>query len=259
MNIVIIEDESMTSEDMAEIIMGMKAGITIAAILSSVKEAISYFMESPKIDLIFSDIQLGDGLSLEIFKSVDIKAPIIFCTAYDEYALDAIKSNGIEYILKPFTKETIESAINKYNRLQKHFSPAATDYEKLIQEIAKTSDTISKQHRSILVYYRDKVLPVKIDDIALFHIDGEVNRLICFDGKSFIVNQSLDELEHVVQNKFFRVNRQYLLNRLAVRDASYYFSRKYVVNLTVAVKEAVIVGKSKSAAFLRWLAGSNPV
>src|SRR5260221_4122561 len=253
MNIVIIEDESMTSEDMAEIIVGMKEGITISAIISSVKEAISYFTEGPKVDLIFSDIQLGHGLSLEIFKSVKVQATIIFCTAYDEYALEAIKSNGIEYILKPYSKETIESAINKYNQLKKHFSPAATDYEKLIQSLARTSPALN-QYRSILVYYKDKVMPLKIDDIALFYIDGEVNRLTCFDGRSFIVNQALDELEEIVQDRFFRVNRQYLVNRQAVRDASTYFHRKYVVNLTVVVKEAVIVGKNKSSEFLQWLA-----
>ncbi len=244
MNIVIIEDESMTSEDMAEIIVGMKEGITISAIISSVKEAISYFTEGPKVDLIFSDIQLGDGLSLEIFKSVKVQA---------QYALEAIKSNGIEYILKPYSKETIESAINKYNQLKKHFSPAATDYEKLIQSLARTSPALN-QYRSILVYYKDKVMPIKIDDIALFYIDGEVNRLTCFDGRSFIVNQALDELEEIVQDRFFRVNRQYLVNRQAVRDASTYFHRKYVVNLTVVVKEAVIVGKNKSSEFLQWLA-----
>src|SRR5882672_3493414 len=182
MNIVIIEDELLTAEDMAEIINGMKADITISATLHSVKDAVSFFKEKPKVDLIFSDIQLGDGLSLEIFQSVEIKAPIIFCTAYDEYALEAIKSNGIEYILKPFTKETIVNAINKYQRLKKHFAPASTDYEKLIQTITQSTGS-KNEHRSILVYYKDKVLPIALNDIALFQIDGEVNRLLCFDGK----------------------------------------------------------------------------
>src|SRR5712672_2657177 len=123
MNIVIIEDELLTAEDMAEIINSMKEEITISAMLHSVKDAVSFFRENPNVDLIFSDIQLGDGLSLEIFQSVEIKAPIIFCTAYDEYALEAIKSNGIEYILKPFTAETVIRAIDKYHQLKKHFIP----------------------------------------------------------------------------------------------------------------------------------------
>jgi DNA-binding LytR/AlgR family response regulator len=253
MNIVIIEDELLTAEDMAEIIRDMNEGITISALIPSVKDAISFFKGGPKVDLIFSDIQLGDGLSLEIFKSIEIKAPIIFCTAYDEYALEAIKSNGIEYILKPFTKETIVSAINKYQRLKTHFSSASLDYDKLIQAITQSGRS-NNEYRSILVYYKDKVLPIELNDIALFQIDGDVNRLLCFDGKSYIVNQSLDELEQIVQDQFFRANRQYLISRRAVRDASSYFHRKYVVNLTIAVKEAVIVGKNKTAAFLQWLA-----
>ena len=252
MNIVIIEDELLTAEDMAEIIGDMNEDITISAIIPSVKEAISFFKASPKVDLIFSDIQLGDGLSLEIFNTVEIKAPIIFCTAYDEYALEAIKSNGIDYVLKPFTKETIVRAINKYQRLKTHFSPVL-NYEKLFQAITQSTGS-NNEYRSILVYYKDKVLPIRLHDIALFQIDGEVNRLLCFDGKSYIVNQSLDELEQIVQDQFFRANRQYLVSRRAVRDASSYFHRKYVVNLTVAVKEAIIVGKNKSTAFLQWLA-----
>ena len=253
MNIVIIEDELLTAEDMAEIINSMNEDISIAAMLHSVKDAVSFFKENPKVDLIFSDIQLGDGLSLEIFQSAEIKAPIIFCTAYDEYALEAIKSNGIEYILKPFTKETIVSAINKYQRLKTHFAPVSVDYKNLIQAIAQSTGS-NNEFRSILVYYKDKVLPIPLNDIALFQIDGDVNRLMCFDGKSFIVNQSLDELEQIVQDQFFRANRQHLVNRRAVRDASSYFQRKYVVNLTVAVKEAIIVGKNKTSAFLEWLA-----
>ncbi len=253
MNIVIIEDELLTAEDMAEIINSMNEDISIAAMLHSVKDAVSFFKENPKVDLIFSDIQLGDGLSLEIFHSVEIKAPIIFCTAYDEYALEAIKNNGIEYILKPFTKETIVSAINKYQRLKTHFAPASIDYKNLIQAIAQATSPTT-EYRSILVYYKDKVLPIPLNDIALFQIDGDVNRLMCFDGKSFIVNQSLDELEQIVQDQFFRANRQHLVNRRAVRDASSYFQRKYVVNLNVAVKEAIIVGKNKTSAFLEWLA-----
>ncbi len=253
MNIVIIEDELLTAEDMAEIINNMKEDITISAMLHSVKDAVSFFKENPKVDLIFSDIQLGDGLSLEIFQSVEIKAPVIFCTAFDEYALEAIRSNGIEYILKPFTKNTIISAINKYRRLKTHFTPASMDYEKLFQAITRSTRP-DNEHRSVLVYYKDKVLPIALNDIALFQIDGEVNRLQCFDGKSFIINQSLDELEQIAQDQFFRTNRQYLVNRRAVRDASAYFNRKYLVNLTVVVKEAIIVGKNKSPAFLEWLA-----
>jgi DNA-binding LytR/AlgR family response regulator len=252
MNIVIIEDEIMTAEDLAEIISQMAADIHISAILHSVKDSIQYFKELPSTDLVFSDIQLGDGLSFEIFRAVRVEAPIIFCTAYDEYALEAIRSNGIEYILKPFTAETVTRAIDKYHQLKKHFVPAELDYEKLIRSITGNGGS-EKKINSILVYYKDKILPVGLDEIALFYIDKELTRLHCFNGKIYMVNQTLEELEQLSKGSFFRVNRQYLVNRRAVVDAHHYQPRKYIINLSIPFKDALVVSKNRTAAFLQWL------
>ena len=252
MNIVIIEDELLTAEDLAYILGNADLNISVQAILTSVRDAIAWFQRQPVVDLVFSDIQLGDGLSFEVFSAVRISAPIVFCTAYDEYALEAIRSNGIEYILKPFTAAAVIGAINKFQRLKKHFIPAAVDYEKLIQLITD-NERPRQDISSVLVYHRDKVLPVPLAEIALFFIDGEVIRLHCFNGKSYIVNQTLDELEQQGKGTFFRANRQYLVNRRAVTDANYYQPRKYVVNLSIAFKEAIVVSKNRTAAFLQWL------
>jgi two-component system response regulator LytT len=252
MNIVIIEDEILTAEDLAEIIGQLDKDIRVSATLHSVKDAIRYFTDRPSTDLVFSDIQLGDGLSFEIFRAVRIDAPIIFCTAYDEYALEAIRSNGIEYILKPFTTETVIKAIDKYHQLKKHFIPAELDYEKLIRSITG-SDRPGRQVSSILVHHRDKILPIGLDEIALFYIDGELTRLHCFNGKTYIINEALDELEQLSKANFFRANRQYLVNRRAVTDANHYLPRKYVVNLSIPFKEAIVVSKNRTSAFLQWL------
>jgi two-component system response regulator LytT len=252
MNIVIIEDELLTAEDLAEIIGRLDNDIQLSAILHSVKDSIDYFRERPPTDLVFSDIQLGDGLSFEIFRAVPIRAPIIFCTAYDEYALEAIRNNGIEYILKPFTAETVIRAIDKYHQLKKLFMPVELDYEKLIRSITG-SDRPAKQPSSILVYYKDKIVPVGWDEIALFYVEGDLTHLHGFNNKNYIVNQSLDELEQLSKGNFFRVNRQYLVNRRAVVDANYYSNRKYVVNLSVPFKEVLVVSKNRTTAFLQWL------
>lgn len=252
MNIVIIEDELLTAEDMAEIIGQLGEEIHISAVLHSVKDACRYFEEAPVVDLIFSDIQLGDGLSFEIFRTSRVDAPIIFCTAYDEYALDAIKSNGIDYILKPYTVESIQRAIAKYDRLKRLFVPVEIDYEKLIRSITGVSKP-DDETGSILVYYKDKILPLGFDEIALCYVDGEFVRLHCFDSKSYIVSQALDELEKLTKGGFFRVNRQYLVNRRAVLDANHYPPRKYIVNLSIPFKEALVVSKNRTAAFLQWL------
>lgn len=252
MNIVIIEDEILTAEDLADIIGQIDKDIRITAVLNSVEASLRYFKEPRATDLVFSDIQLGDGLSFEIFRSVRIGAPIIFCTAYDEYALQAIRSNGIEYILKPFTAETVIQAIEKYRQLKKYFTPVEPDYEKLIRSITGM-DKMEKKVGAVLVYHKDKILPIGLDDIALFYIDGELTRLHCFNGKTYVVNQPLDELEQLSGNAYFRINRQYLVNRRAVTDAHHYHPRKYVANLSIPFKEALVVSKNRTTAFLQWL------
>ncbi len=251
MNVVIIEDELMTAEDLTEIIGRIGKDVHIAAVLHSVKDAIHYFLDDPPVDLVFSDIQLGDGLSFEIFRAVRIGAPVIFCTAYDEYALEAIRNNGIEYILKPFTAETVGKAFAKYTQLKKHFIPAVIDYEKLIRSI--TTGRNEQQIGSILVYHRDKIVPIGLDEIALFYIEGELTRLHCFNGKTYPVNQSLDELEEISKANFFRINRQYIVSRQAVIDANHYPPRKYSVNLSIPFKEVLVVSKNRTTDFLQWL------
>ena len=251
MNIVIIEDEPLTAEDLTDIIGRIGGDIRILAVLDSAKTAISFFLNRPKVDLVFSDIQLGDGLSFEIFRSARVDAPIIFCTAYNEYALDAFRSNGIEYILKPYTRESIIRAIDKYYQLKKHFVPAEVDYEKIIRTI--TGGDKNKTAGSVLVYHREKIIPIGFEEIALFYIDKDLTYLHCFNGRSYVVEQSLEELEEAARGDFFRINRQSLVNRRAVLDASHYENRKYVVNLSIPFREALVVSKNRTGPFLQWL------
>ena len=137
MRIIIIEDECLTANDLADALKQLDPSITIDAILSSVKQASDYFSHNNFPDLIFSDIQLGDGLSFEIFKNNDVTIPIIFCTAYNEYALEAFKTNGIDYILKPFTNESLNKTLQKYKQLQKRFSRETYSYENMINLLQK--------------------------------------------------------------------------------------------------------------------------
>jgi two-component system, LytTR family, response regulator LytT len=224
------------------------------ASLSSVKEAIAYLKENVKPDLIFSDIQLGDGLSFEIFKAVNISVPVIFCTAYDEYALNAFKTNSIDYILKPFTTKTIEAALNKYHNLKQSLAGNPVSYEAVLKALMKEA---SPQTTHILIHYKEKILPVSLEDIAVFYIENEVTRLMTFDKKSYSADKNLEDLEQIAGNAFFRVNRQCMVNRRAVVDASRYFSRKLSVNLNVPFKETITVSKEKTPLFLNWLEGGS--
>ncbi|HEX2967576.1 MAG TPA: LytTR family DNA-binding domain-containing protein [Bacteroidales bacterium] len=249
MNIVIIEDEKITADDLAETITKAEPGATIIAILSSVKASVTYFQDNDSFDLIFSDVQLGDGLSFEIFRKVRVKAPIIFCTAYDEYALNAFRTNGIDYILKPFTTKSISEALRKYHTLKQTFS-GEQHYKAIIDTLMNRE---TPKTAAILVHQNDKILPVLLEDIALFYIKTEITWLITFGKKTYAINKYLDELEDLCGSGFFRVNRQCLVNRKAIIDASHYFSRKLSVNISVSFTEKIIVSKEKTPQFLEWL------
>ncbi len=255
MRIVIIEDEKLTAEDLAETILKVEPDAQIVASLSSVKEAVNYFQKNEKPDLIFSDIQLGDGLSFEIFKTVTVSTPIIFCTAYDAYALNAFKANGIDYILKPFTKKIIVNTLDKFKELRNNLSRTLINYGSISELFGNRNN---KQDASVLVYIKDKIIPVKTNDIALFYIQNETIHFITFSQKTYTVNKTLDELETITGNYFYRANRQYLINRKAIKDASQYFHRKLVVNLSIpyAANEPITVSKVKATEFLNWLSSN---
>jgi len=244
MKVVIIEDEPLMAQDLAACIRAAEPSAEVVATLSSVREAINYFRGGPAPDLIFSDIQLGDGLSFTIFGSSARTIPVIFCTAYDEYALDAFRAAGIDYILKPFSSKDISTAITKYRAFRG--APPAYD------EVARTF--ANRKQQSVLVFYKEKIVPVDTADIALFYLHHEVTWLLTFGKLQFVINKPLEELERTIAGRFYRVNRQFLVNRRAIKDVSHYFGRKLLLNLTIPFEEKVTVGRLKTNDFLDWLA-----
>jgi len=251
MKIVIIEDEQLTARDLAESITAAEPGVEIVATLSSVKEAIDFFKENNDAELIFSDIKLGDGLSFKIFDTIGTNIPVIFCTAFDEYALQAFKAAGIDYILKPFTVKTIAAAIAKYKQLKSRFTKKVTSYE----EFGKALDSAKKQ-TALLVFYKDKILPIKLEDIALFYLQHDVTCLVTFTKQQYFINETLEDAEKMAGATFYRVNRQYLVNKKAIIDISKYFGRKLLLNLNIPFPEKVTVSKLRVTHFLAWLSSN---
>jgi two-component system, LytTR family, response regulator LytT len=256
MKIVIIEDEKWTAKDLSKTITSLDEDAEIVAILASVEEAVAYLKDNKDIDLIFSDIQLGDGLSFDIFETIDNKTPIIFCTAFNEYALKAFDTLGIDYLLKPFTKKTVGKALEKYQQLIGKFSPAQPqeDYSS-VMNLLKNQLNIGKTP-SVIMQQGDKIIPLDGATIALFYIEDDYVFAHTFDQKRHLLSQKLDGLEKTFYPTFFRVNRQFLVSRKAIKDASHFFNRKILVNLTFPFKEQIIVGKLKVTAFLEWLANT---
>jgi len=253
MKIVIIEDEKLTANDLADTIVQAEPTGEIVALLHSVDEAISYFKNHTIPDLIFSDIQLGDGLSFDIFSAITLETPVIFCTAFDEYALNAFKANGIEYLLKPFSLATVQAALSKFHRLRNVQPDKRND--SLQSFIEEFTSQFQPRQSAILVYYKDMILPVKVDEIALFYVENEITHLLTFDNKVYYPKSNLDDLEKITGNGFFRANRQCLLNRKSVVNASSYLSRKLSVAVSVPFNDIITVSKEKTPQFLSWLSG----
>jgi DNA-binding LytR/AlgR family response regulator len=250
MKVVVIEDERLTAEDLVHTITQVDPSFEIVAKLRSVNEGLDYFKTNLPPDLIFSDIQLGDGQAFEILK--DLHVPVIFCTAYDEYALNAFKANGIDYILKPFTTNSVSVALQKFKNLTqvKHEQVADLQYESIKRMLL---DSKPVKNSSLLIHYKDTIFPVKIEKIALFRLENDIVKLMTFDKAIYYPGKRLEELEEIVGNNFFRVNRQYLINRKAIINASSLFSRKLSLTISIPVKENITISKEKSSIFLKWL------
>jgi DNA-binding LytR/AlgR family response regulator len=252
MKAIIIEDELLTAEDLAAMLLKLPEKIEVLKILLSVKEALEYFSSGIKPDIIFCDIELGDGHSFEIFKRVQLSVPIIFCTAYDKYALQAFDNNGVGYVLKPFTKKSIKEAVDKFLGLKKQFAPSPADLSFLLSGI-QLAQTREKKASTLLVNWKDKIIPVRHNEIALFGHEFKNTFLITKSNQKFIINYTLDELEQMCGNIFYRANRQYLINRDAVEEALQYSARKLFIKLKIPGEFDITVAKAKVPEFLSWL------
>lgn len=250
MNITIIEDELRTAKSLENILKELRPSAKITGPYQSIEEGVAALSAGPQPDLIFMDIQLADGLSFEIFKSVEISCPVVFCTAFDEYSLEAFKRNGVDYVLKPFSKEDIAGAMGKVDDLKNFFQQKAIPdlselLTKIIQPIEKTS---------FLVFKHQKYTTVQTAQIAYFYIRNESTSIMCFDGQEFSLNQSLDQIAgSISQKQFFRINRQFLVNFSAIKEIEHYFLRKLYVKLVIEAPEKLLINKEKSTSFLSWM------
>ena len=245
MNILVVEDELHTANLLKEIIEEHR-DFLVVKIVESIVDAVDYLIKHQQnLHLLFFDIELSDGLSFEIFNHVDIITPVVFCTAYDEYAMKAIKNNGIDYILKPFRNEEINSALGKYKTLQANLST------KTIVEFNKPTPSFQQ---NFLSQFKDNTIVFKVDEIACFSIQNEVTYLHSFSGKKSPVFKKIEYIESVCDPlQFFRINRQMLVNRAAIHSYQPYFNRKIILNISAKVEEKPIVSRLKVSEFKRWL------
>jgi two-component system response regulator LytT len=250
MNIIIIEDELKAARSLENIINEVRPQAKIIAKLQSVESSLKYLSENRQPDLIFMDIQLSDGLCFEIFKSVKITCPIVFCTAFDEYSLEAFKANSVDYVLKPFSKSDIADAFRKVDELRNFFQQSAMpDLTDLLSQITPPTGK-----KSFLVFKNNKYITIATNNIAFFYIRNELSTIMSFDQQEYTVNQSLDQISSQLSpEQFFRLNRQYIVNFSAIKEVEHYFMRKLFVKLTIPTPDKLLINKEKSPAFLSWL------
>jgi two-component system response regulator LytT len=251
MNILIVEDEAKTARLLKELIEGCGAEYKVAAICDSVESTVEYIKSGQQaIHLFFMDIMLADGNSFDIFRQVSITAPVIFCTAFDDYILKAFKHNGIDYILKPFQEKDIEGAFAKIETLKQ----SLVINEAIARQIAEGIKPAAAPQNSFLVRFRDKMYPVQVKDVALITLENGIVYLYTFNNEKHPLFKPIDDIEAVVDpSVFFRINRQMLINRNAVMAIEPFFNRKVMVKTNVITAEKPVVSRLKVSAFLQWV------
>jgi DNA-binding LytR/AlgR family response regulator len=247
--VIIVEDETAAAVNLRSMLSTVVGEVEVVALLESVEEAVEYFRGDVDADVVFMDIHLADGDSFRIFRSVEIDIPIIFTTAYDEYALEAFKVNSIDYLLKPFGEEELRRALDKLNRLTASERVAQRgSVERMVAE--RESEVV----QTMLVRYKDKIIPVKMDDVAYFYTYAERVTLTTLSGESYPVDKTLEALsQQLSEDKFFRANRQFIISRRAVKDIAVWFGSRLALNLTVETPERIIISKARVPEFKQWL------
>ncbi|MCQ2321944.1 MAG: LytTR family DNA-binding domain-containing protein [Bacteroidales bacterium] len=249
MKTVIIEDETIAAQALQKLINEIDAQIEVIAVLETIEESIDWFESHKMPELIFADIHLADGSSFAIFEQTDITCPVVFTTAYDEYALKAFEVNSIDYLLKPINKDDLERALNKFKTLTK-----PVNNKENVASLVTQLETLQKKYKTcFLIPERDKLIPLATNNIACIFIDLKTVKAISLDGRHYYMNQTLDELMGQLDpTVFFRANRQYIISRSSVKDISIWFGNKLSLNLTVEVPEKIIVSKARVSEFKTW-------
>ena len=252
MDILIIEDELLAAERMQMLVKNYDPSINIIGILESVEEAVEWLRTKKQPDLLLVDIQLADGHSFEIFKKVQIDKPIIFTTAYDQYALDAFQLLSIDYVLKPVTAEALSNAFAKYKSLTQ--KPAAVNnYADVLQYVKENLS--SKYKNRFLGKVGQRTYFIQVQDVAYFTADNKIVHLVARDGKRYVKNATMEKLEQILDPKnFFRVNRKIIIHIDAIEQIKPYDNNRLIIMVKgIPAAEEIIISREKVAEFKIWM------
>lgn len=253
MRVLILEDESLAAEKLQNLLHEIDPSIEVVQILKSVEASLKWFDHNDEPDLILSDIQLLDSLSFDIFSQREIKCPIIFTTAYDQYAIQAFEVNSVDYLLKPVQKVKLSAAIEKYNTNQNsvggHLSP--DDLEKISQMVKNSRPEYKSR---FLVKLGQKIRAIPIDKIAYFLTKDKLTFLVTDTGDKYPLDNSLEEIDQLLDpNIFFRLNRKFVAKINAVKEIHPYFKGRLKIELSPPIDEDIVISSDKTPSFKKWL------
>ena len=251
-NILIIEDEEPAANRLKKMVAELEPDTQVLENIVSVSSGLAWFEKNQTPDLIFSDIQLSDGLSFEIFRNVEVQCPVIFITAYDQYAIDAFKVNSIDYLLKPIKKDDLQAALTKYKKLNSSAtSTAAVDLNKMLEAFTPAK---TEYKTRFIVRYGEHIKTIKIEEVAYFYTEDKINFLTTNEGRRYAIDYNLDSLESVLDPKaFFRINRQFIISIHAISEMFSYSKSRVLVKLNPPCKHETIVSTERSGDFKLWL------
>ncbi|MFD2823977.1 LytR/AlgR family response regulator transcription factor [Lacinutrix iliipiscaria] len=251
MNIIIIEDEKPSARRLQRMLERLDLKVEI--MLHSVEESIIWFQNNEHPDLIFLDIQLSDGLSFEIFETIDIKSAVIFTTAFDEYALQAFKLNSIDYLLKPIDEDDLEQAVSKYKtRLPQQQQQVTLDFNDIKKLLVNPIEREYKKRFSIKVGQHLKL--INIDEIECFYSENKGTYLYTTEGRNYLIDTTLEQLELELEpQQFFRINRKFFVNIHAIKDMVSYTNSRLQIKLNSFNEQDVIVARERVKDFKMWL------
>jgi DNA-binding LytR/AlgR family response regulator len=249
MKLLIIEDEKPAVKKLVSLLNKIDSTIIIAGVLESVEASINWLNDNPAPDLILMDIRLEDGICFEIFETINVKTPVIFTTAYDEYAIKAFKINSVDYLLKPVDENSLKNALDKFRLL--HF-----DKNRDMDNIRPLLEEFSRQYKSrFLVKIGEHYKSIAANDICYFYIIEKNTFLKTAEGKTYNIDFSLEQIQNIVDPaKFFRINRKYIVNADRISDIVSYYSNRLLLKLVNEQKnEELVVSREKVTAFKKWM------
>ncbi len=249
MDVIIIEDERRSANMLERLIGEVDPSMTIVAKLESVRESVEFLRKNKNISLIFSDIQLGDGLSFEIFEKTDLTCPIIFTTAYDQYAIKAFKANGIDYLLKPVKSDDLEKAITKFKQFSKQ--APITD----ITAIANLLLERKSEYKSrFMIKVGEKIKVISVEDIPAFYSMKKATFIFTSNQRNYVIDYSLDQLQILLNpERFFRINRKYIVSLDYIDEIIAWSNSRLKIKIPGLEEENIVVARDRTKEFKEWL------